>query len=113
LCDGIARSLSSIPDLHRAIISHICPARAEHEGSSDLDDALQLWSSVRVMPLGKFYFRRTDASGSISYHIPAAQSIEIQFASRMAVSAAMKVRRLPFAPRCSRPSSPRLSFYMQ
>lgn len=94
LRDGIEFSLTSIPDLHGAIMGHIGPARASREGCSEADHVSQLWSNAIVRPLSKFYFRRTDASDSISYHIPAAESIEIEFTSRMAVSAAIKVHHL-------------------
>ncbi len=94
LRDGIEFSLTSIPDLHGAIMRHIGPARANREGCSEADYVSQLLSNAIVRPLSKFYFRRTDASDRISYHIPAAESIEIEFTSRMAVSAAMKVRHI-------------------
>ena len=91
LRDGIEFSLTSIPDLRGAIMRHIGASR---EGCSEADNVSQLWSNASVRPLSKFYFRRTDASDRISYHIPAAASIEIQFTSRMAVAAAIKVHHL-------------------
>ena len=105
LHDDIERSLTSIPDLLGAIMTHIHHAPANRERCSESHSTSQLWSNARVRPLGKFYFGRSDAGESISYHVPAAQSIEIQFASRMAVSAAIKVLCLSFAPP--------LSFHLQ
>jgi hypothetical protein len=84
--------------LHVAIIEHFCRAQVEQEThSAESQGFLRLWSEAKVRPLSKSLFRRVSSTDNVSYHIPAAASLEIQFATRMAVSSALKVQPVALA----------------
>jgi hypothetical protein len=107
--DRFKRSLSSIPNLHTAIVEHFCHAQADQGQKSPESEKNSLWSEAKSRPLSKILFRSTDSIDSVSYHMPAAACIEIQFATRMAVSSVVKVRHAAPALRASRSIRPRLA----
>jgi hypothetical protein len=51
----------------------------------------QLLSQAKFKPLGKLHVTSASSGGSVSYHIPAASSIEIQLSTVAAVSSLLKV----------------------
>lgn len=80
-------SLSSMPNLHGAIVKHFCQSPAELEKqSADSDGHLLLWSEAKFRPVNKILLRSASSTDVVAYHIPAAASLEIQFTTRMAVS---------------------------
>jgi hypothetical protein len=99
--DRFQRSLSSIPNLQTVIVEHFCHAQADQGQES-------LWSEAKTRPLSKILFRSTANIDSVSYHMPAAACIEIQFATRMAVSSVVKVRHAAPALRASHSIHPGL-----
>ena len=94
---------------HRCVQSALAPARP-NIASPATGSVSQLWSEAKVRPLYKVQFTSVGGNGNISYHIPAASSIEIEFSTRAAVSSAIKVHLASpaqlspafIAPHCSR-----------
>lgn len=106
--DRFQRSLSSIPNLQTAIVEHFCHAQADQGQESPESEKNSLWSQAKTRPLSKILFRSTASIDSVSYHMPAAACIEIQFATRMAVSSVVKVRHAAPALRASHSIRPGL-----
>ena len=88
-------SLSPMPNFPSILIEHHRCLRSAlpqpHIASPENDAISRLWSDAKVRPLQKVHIKSAGSNGNVSYHIPAASSIEIEFSTRAAVSSAIKV----------------------
>jgi hypothetical protein len=84
-------------NLNAAIVEHFCRAQSEQENELVHSDGFKLlWSKAKFKPVGKVLFKSASSTANVSYHIPAAKSLEIEFATRAAVSSIIKVHTESF-----------------